>query len=139
MLFLRLSSVSPLLLLPYSLLFLYTCAQQADDYISILQQLNLHQEYIDNPPDAQYSSLYVSLYWPEAVFTSYDLLAGKTVGNGHPGIKQAYDYDHSVFPLYQWFHTVGRFNISVVNQTRASVHWRWRVDWKGKSLREPCL
>lgn len=137
---LRISLLLSALTLFICLLSSHVSAQQAttsvaDDYFSILQQLNLHQQYIDEPFSAANAAKYLSLYWPEAVFTSYDLLVGETVGKGHPGIKQAYDYDHSVFPLDQWFHTLGLFNINVTNETKATVHWRWRVDWKGESLR----
>lgn len=56
------------------------------------------------------------------------------------GMKYLYDFHHSVFPIGDWFHTLGVYQFIDIdtttltpvygpnNQTR--LHWRWRVDWK---------
>lgn len=67
---------------------------------------------------------------------------------GHQAIRSNYDYAHSVFPLSQWRHSAGAFEISdtplpnhpspTVNVNtkgceRAYVHWKWRVEWKANA------
>ncbi|KAL9108714.1 MAG: hypothetical protein Q9227_006510 [Pyrenula ochraceoflavens] len=101
------------------------------DRFQIYEQLNLHQAYIDHDASHTSALAYASLYWPEATFTVNDL-GNIKVFSGLDQIKSAYDYDHSVYPIYQWAHTLGPFVITEVqgNENQANVQWRWRVDWK---------
>lgn len=107
----------------------------ATDQLAILTQMNLHQSYIDNDASLAAAKLWLSLYWPEATFTNTDGF-GTVSRNGsgptnNEGLKFFYDLDHSLFPLNQWYHTVGTWRfIDLGDDTRAGVHWRWRVDWK---------
>lgn len=113
------------------------------DQLTIVNQINLHQTYID--ADSSYASAvrWLSLYWPEATFTANDKFGTVSRTGADPinddGIKYLYDFDHSVFPLSDWFHSLGPHQFvdfdgsgtpvyNAQNQTR--VHWRWRVDWK---------
>lgn len=54
---------------------------------------------------------------------------------GDNQIRGNYDSAHSVFPLYQWRHSMGVFQIydapaGPSGAVRAKAHWNWRVDWK---------
>lgn len=70
---------------------------------------------------------YQDLYWPEAKFTVHDLR--QVTFEGFDGLKQLYDYAHSVFPLHKWSHSVGSFVIEGEGDD-ATVEWRWIVSWK---------
>jgi hypothetical protein len=48
---------------------------------------------------------------------------------GPEGLKQLYDYAHSVFPLHKWRHSLGTFVIEGAGD-EATVVWRWVVSWK---------
>lgn len=98
-----------------------------DDRFCLLEQLNLHQRRIDTPWGAESAAAYVELYWPEGKFVLNDLR--HTEFSGPAALKQMFDYAHSVFPLDKWFHTMGPFEIAGDN-TRATVQWRWLVNWK---------
>ncbi|KAJ3496958.1 hypothetical protein NLG97_g2275 [Lecanicillium saksenae] len=133
------------LLLLYPLLVLGSLS--ALDRFSIFEQINLHQAYIDNNLTCDNAKLYASLYWPEGTFRVIDPNRDATVA-GDKGIRGIYDYAHSVFPLSQWRHSVGLFQISnepipnfpapPVSASpqgceRAFVYWHWRVDWKANT------
>ena len=98
-----------------------------EDRFCIVEQLNLHQRRIDTPWGAPSAAAYVELYWPEGKFVLNDLR--HTEFSGPAGLKQMFDYAHSVFPLDKWFHTMGPFEIAG-DSTRATVNWRWLVNWK---------
>jgi hypothetical protein len=107
------------------------------DKFSILEQLNQHQAYIDNNGSCHNAHLYASLYWPEASFRAIDPNRDGTA-TGHVQIRGAFDYDHSVFPLYMWRHSVGAWEISDTTsapsgEQRAAVYWKWRVDWQANT------
>ncbi len=97
------------------------------DRFEIYEQLVRHQRYIDNDASRASADKYVGLYWPDATFTVHDLRA--QTFTGPEGLKSLYDYAHSVFPLEQWFHDVGWFEIDGGGDT-AVVSWRWLVHWK---------
>lgn len=97
------------------------------DRFEIFEQLTLHQRCIDNDASRESVDKYIDLYWPEATFTVHDLRT--QTFTGPEGLKNLYDYAHSVFPLHKWFHEVGWFEITGVGDT-ATVSWRWRVNWK---------
>ena len=108
-------------------------AFSATDRFLIYEQLNLHQAYIDHDASRASALQYASLYWPEAIFTVDDL-GNIKVFKGLDEIKSAYDFDHSVYPIYQWAHSFGPFVITEGdNDDRANVEWRWRVDWKANT------
>ena len=100
----------------------------AQDRFEIFEQLNLHQHYIDNPFGRESVAKYQSLYWPEGRFTVHDIRS--QVFDGLDGLKQMFDYAHSVFPIGKWFHTMGPFEISSSGDDEAAVHWRWIVSWR---------
>lgn len=103
------------------------------DRFEIMEQLYLHQTYIDNPPDCAYAKKYISLYWPEGSFTVIDP-DRTTTFTGPKEMQMNYDFAHSVFPLASWYHSVPRWEIvesKVANQ--AIAQWRWRVDWRANS------
>ena len=100
-----------------------------EDRFAIFEQLNLHQRCIDNDPSRASADKYVDLYWPEATFTVRDLR--NTVFQGPDGLKQLYDYAHSVFPLQKWSHSLGAFQIEGSGDS-ASAEWRWIVSWKAE-------
>lgn len=103
------------------------------DRFAIYEQLALHQTYIDNPSDCVYAQRYASLYWPEGSFTVIDP-DRETTFTGPTEMRMNYDYAHSVFPLYQWAHSIPVWEITESNVTdQANVHWRWRVDWKSNT------
>lgn len=95
------------------------------DRFEIFEQLNRHQ--LDNDPSLESAQKYVSLYWPEAKMTVNDLR--HVTFEGPAGMKQMYDYAHSVFPLEKWSHSMGPFAIEGTGN-EATVAWRWKVSWK---------
>jgi SnoaL-like domain len=99
------------------------------DRFDIFEQLHLHQHYIDNDASLESAIKYTDLYWPDASFTVYDLRS--QTFTGREGLKQLYDYAHSVFPLHQWSHSLGAFVITGHSDT-ANVQWRWLVNWKAE-------
>ena len=97
------------------------------DRFAIFEQLNLHQRIIDKGWGREKVALYQGLYWPEANFNVHDL---RTVTfSGPEGMKDMFDFAHSVFPIDKWFHTMGPFEISGSGD-RAEAHWRWIVSWR---------
>ena len=66
---------------------------------------------------------------------------------GHQQIRGNYDYAHTVFPLGEWRHSAGVFEVSDTElpayQTpdvpskssypRAYAHWNWRVEWRANT------
>ena len=101
------------------------------DRFAIFEQLNLHQCYIDRGWGQEQVSAYNGLNWPEAKFTVYDLRTTTFVGPS--GMKQMFDYAHSVFPMDRWFHSMGTFEIAGSGD-RAEAHWRWVVSWKAGGI-----
>lgn len=97
------------------------------DRFDIFEQLNLHQRYIDNDASRESAELYATLYWPEANFTVIDIR--QNVFTGPAGMKQLYDYAHSVFPMQRMRHSLGTFVIQGEGET-ASVEWNWVVTWR---------
>jgi hypothetical protein len=97
------------------------------DRFEIFEQLNLHQHCIDNDGSLESARKYQDLYWPEAKFTVHDLR--HITFEGPDGLKQLYDYAHSVFPLHKWRHSRGTFVIQGAGDA-ATVVWRWVVSWK---------
>jgi hypothetical protein len=102
-------------------------ALAAIDRFEIFEQCNLHQRCIDTPWGRESAERYIALYWPEGSFVVNDIR--HTVFTGHDGLKQMFDYAHSVFPLDKWFHTMGPLEIDGNGDT-ATVSWRWQVNWK---------
>jgi hypothetical protein len=105
-------------------------ALTAVDRWEIFEQLQRHQRCIDNDASRTSALMYVELYWPEARFTVHDLR--HTSFDGPAGLKQLYDYAHSVFPLHKWFHSVGSFEIRGRDDS-AEVSWRWIVSWRDEN------
>ena len=99
----------------------------ATDRFEIFEQLNLHQRCIDNDASLESVARYQALYWPEATFTVHDLRS--QTFTGPDGMKQLYDYAHSVFPLHKWSHSVGAFEIAG-HDDEAVAGWKWIVSWK---------
>lgn len=99
----------------------------ADDRFTIFAQMNMHQRIIDKGWGREQAELYNALYWPEGKFNINDLRT--TTYEGHDGMKQMFDYAHSVFPMDKWFHSMGAFEIAGSGD-RAEAHWRWVVSWK---------
>ena len=97
------------------------------DRFAIFEQLNLHQRCIDRGWGAEQAEAYGTLYWPEGKFNVRDLRTVTFEGPG--GMKQMFDYAHSVFPMVKWFHSMGAFEIAGAGD-RAEAHWRWTVSWK---------
>ena len=97
------------------------------DRFEIFEQLNLHQRYIDNDASLESVRKYHSLYWPEAKFILHDVRHSSF--EGPDGMKQLYDYAHSVFPLVQWKHSLGNFVIEGGGD-EATVEWQWVVSWR---------
>lgn len=102
-------------------------ALSTTDRFEIFEQLHRHQACIDGDARLESALKYVDLYWPEATFTVHDLREMDFVGPG--GLKQLYDYAHSVFPLHKWRHALGTFVIEGTGH-RATAHWRWTVSWQ---------
>lgn len=80
------------------------------DRFTIFEQLNLHQRCIDKGWGREQVDLYNRLYWSEAKFNVNDLRT--STFEGLDGMKQMFDYAHSVFPMDKWFHSMGAFEIS---------------------------
>jgi hypothetical protein len=99
----------------------------AIDRFEILEQLQLHQRCIDNDGSRASAMKYVDLFWPEAKFTVHDLR--HMTFEGPEGLKQLYDYAHSVFPIHKMFHTMGTFVIEGSGD-EATAEWRWIVSWR---------
>lgn len=101
------------------------------DRFIIFEQLNLHQRSIDNGWGREQADHYCRLYWPNGKFNINDLRT--TTYAGHDGLKQMFDYAHSVFPMDKWSHSIGAFEISGSGD-RAVAHWRWTVSWKAEKV-----
>lgn len=98
-----------------------TPALSTADKFEIYEQCNLHQRCIDTPWGRESAERYVALYWPEGSFTVNDLR--HTVFSGHDGLKQMFDYAHSVFPMENWFHTMGPIELHGGGNA-ATAGWR---------------
>ncbi|MBW4549433.1 MAG: nuclear transport factor 2 family protein [Symplocastrum torsivum CPER-KK1] len=101
------------------------------DRFTIFEQLNMHQRCIDKGWGREQVDLYNRLYWAEAKFNVNDLRT--STFEGPDGMKQMFDYAHSVFPMDKWFHSMGAFEISGSGD-RAEAHWRWVVSWKAEHV-----
>jgi hypothetical protein len=106
-------------------------ALTAMDRFEIFEQMQRHQRCIDNDGSRESAMKYVDLYWPGSKFTVHDLR--HTTFEGPEGLKQLYDYAHSVFPLHKWFHSVGSFDIGGEGDY-AEVSWRWIVSWREEKI-----
>lgn len=104
-----------------------TAPMSTIDRFEIFEQLHLHQRYIDNDASRASAELYASLYWPEARFTVNDIR--QNVFDGPAGMKQLYDYAHSVFPMQRMRHSLGTFVIQGAGDA-ATVEWNWVVTWR---------
>lgn len=102
-------------------------ALTTSDKFEILEQLHLHQRYIDNDASRASADKYLSLYWPEGKMNVHDLR--NQTFEGPKGLKQMYDYAHSVFPIDKWRHSLGTFVIDGAGN-RATVEWHWIVSWR---------
>jgi SnoaL-like domain len=100
-----------------------------NDRFEIFEQINLHQRCIDNDGDRASADKYVELYWDAAIFTVNDIRQAEF--KGRDGLKQLYDYAHSVFPLHKWRHGVGTFVIDGSGD-EATAEWNWTVAWKAE-------
>ena len=98
-----------------------------EDRFVIFEQMNLHQQRIDGGWGLEQAQAYVDLYWPEGKFTVIDLR--HQTFEGADGLKQMYDFAHSVFPIEKWSHDMGPFSIEG-SGNRANAHWRWAVKWR---------
>ena len=67
------------------------------DRFTIFEQLNMHQRCIDKGWGREQVDLYNRLYWAEAKFNVNDLRT--STFEGSDGMKQMFDYAHSVFPM----------------------------------------
>jgi hypothetical protein len=103
-----------------------------EGHFEIFTQLNLHQAYIDHDASSASAEQYVNLYWPEANRTVLNP-DRETLFSGPDGLKMNIDFAHSVFPLSQWAHSLGPFEITDVGGGIANTHWRWRVDWQANT------
>lgn len=101
----------------------------ASDRFEIFEQLHLHQHCIDNDASLASAKEYVDLYWPDGKFTVRDIRS--QTFEGPDGLKQLYDFAHSVFPLHKWRHGLGAFKI-VGAGDEANVTWHWIVSWKAE-------
>jgi SnoaL-like domain len=99
----------------------------SEDRFEIFEQINLHQRYIDNDASRESATKYVSLYWEDATFTVIDIRRAEF--NGMDGLKQLYDYAHSVFPLHKMRHALGTLVIEGTGND-ATAEWNWIVTWK---------
>jgi hypothetical protein len=97
------------------------------DRFEIFEQMNLHQQAIDQGFSREAALKYVDLYWPEATFTVNDLR--HVTFEGPKGLKRMYDYAHSVFPIDKWSHSMGPFSIRGAGDEATGV-WRWVVSWR---------
>ena len=101
------------------------------DRFTIFEQMNMHQLIIDKGWGREQVGLYNGLYWPEGRFNINDLRT--TTYAGPDGMKQMFDYAHSVFPMDNWSHSMGAFEITGSGD-RAEAHWRWVVSWKAEQV-----
>lgn len=101
------------------------------DRFDIFEQMNMHQRIIDKGWGREQADLYSALYWPEGEFHINDLRTSTYAG--HDGLKQMFDYAHSVFPMDKWSHSMGVFEMSGSGD-KAHVHWRWVVSWKDEQV-----
>lgn len=101
------------------------------DRFEILEQLNLHQRCIDSGFGPEAARKYQDLYWPEGKFNVRDIR--QQTFEGPDGMKQMYDYAHSVFPIDKWFHSLGPFEIDGSGD-EATARWRWTVSWRQDGL-----
>jgi hypothetical protein len=101
------------------------------DRFAIFDQLQRHQRCIDNDASRASVMKYVDLFWPEGKFTVHDLR--HTTFEGPDGLKQLYDYAHSVFPLHKWFHSVGSFGTDGEGD-EVTAEWRWIMSWKADQV-----
>jgi hypothetical protein len=99
----------------------------AIDRLEIFEQLNLHQRRIDTSWGSASAQDYVDLYWPEVKFYVHDVR--DAVFEGPSGLKEMFDYAHSVFPMDKWFHSMGVIEITGAGD-EAAASWRWLVSWK---------
>ena len=97
------------------------------DRFEIFEQLNLHQRRIDTPWGRESAERYADLYWPDGKFNVHDIRDSSF--EGRSGMKDMFDYAHSVFPMEQWFHSMGVFEIAGAGDD-AVADWRWTVSWK---------
>ena len=97
------------------------------DRFTLFEQMNRHQRIIDKGWGHESVELYNALYWPEAKFNVFDLR--EVTFSGCDGMKQMYDYAHSVFPMDKWYHSMGAFEIHGSGD-HATAGWRWTVWWK---------
>ncbi|GLS31575.1 SnoaL-like domain-containing protein [Mesorhizobium albiziae] len=101
------------------------------DRFEIFEQLNLHQRLIDTPWGRESAERYADLYWPEGKFNVHDLR--DSTFEGRKGMKDMFDYAHSVFPLDKWYHSMGVFEIAGEGDD-ATANWRWVVSWKADHI-----
>ena len=99
------------------------------DRFEIFEQLHQHQRCIDHDGSRLSAEQYISLYWEDASFTVKDLR--EQTFKGPEGLKQLYDYAHSVFPLHKWRHSLGTFAIDGAGDD-ATAQWNWIVTWKAE-------
>lgn len=96
------------------------------DRFALFEQMTQHQVAIDRDASRESAQRYVELYWPDATFTVHDLRT--QTFEGPEGLKQLYDFAHSVFPLSKWRHSVGSFDIDGGGDDAVAT-WRWIVSW----------
>jgi len=97
------------------------------DRFEIFKQLNLRPRRIDSPSGRESAERYADLYWPEGKFNVHDLR--DATFEGPAGMKEMFDYAHSVFPIDRWFHTMGPFEITGFGD-EATAQWRRIVSWR---------
>jgi hypothetical protein len=97
------------------------------DRFEIFEQLHQHQRRIDNDASHASAMKYVDLYWPEAKFYVKDIR--ENTFEGPEGLKQLYDYAHSVFPIHKMRHDLGTFVIEGAGN-HATAEWNWIVTWR---------
>ena len=95
-----------------------------EDRFVIFKQMNLREQRIDAGWCREQADAYVDLYWPEGKFTVIEIR--NQTFEGAEGLKQMYDFAHSVFPIEKWSHDMEPFWI-VGGGNRAAAHWRWAV------------
>ena len=101
------------------------------DRFEIFEQLNLHQRRIDTPWGLESAEKYTDLYWPDGKFNVHDIRNSSFQGRN--GMKEMFDYAHSVFPMESWFHSMGVFEIAGAGD-EATANWRWMVSWKANNI-----
>ncbi len=102
-------------------------ALSVEDRFAIFEQMNRHQQCIDNDASHASAMMYVALYWPEGRMTVNDVR--HVSFDGPEGLKRMYDYAHSVFPIHKWSHDLGPFSIEG-SGNHATAKWRWVVRWR---------